>query len=202
MKCFLFVFLILFQIILELNLLFPKGVSNLCEIKIKIKGTGLQYILGRFSNFKSLPDDIYLGDSKIDTISNCINLTENENTIILRWNSTFQSCQGMFSSCSNITEIDFSSFNNPDLVDLKEMFINCKSLTSINFGKFNTSNVTSMRGMFRNCNSLDSLNLSTFNTSIVTDMSYMFYNCTSLTSLDLSNFDTFKLLGTNYLNPQ
>jgi len=189
MKYFLLMFLILFQIILELNFLFPKEFSNVCEIKIKIKGKGRQYILGDSRS----PDNIYLGDEKNERITGVINLTENENTIILSWNSTFQNCHRMFYGCSNITEIDFSSFNNPDIIDMSEMFRGCISLTSINFSSFYISNITSMYGMFEDCKTLRSLNLSTFNTSNVLNMGLMFYNCISLTSLDLSNFNTFKV---------
>ena len=153
MKYYLFKFLILLHILLELNLSFLKIDSNACDIKIKIKRAGIQTILGRYADFK-LPDEIYLGGSKIGKISRSINLTENENTIILRWNSTFQSCKGMFYFCSNITEIDFSSFNNPDLVDVSDMFRGCKSLTSIHFSSFFTSKVTSMSGMLYDCNNL------------------------------------------------
>ena len=198
MKYFLFIFLILLQILLDLNLSFQKGVSNICEIKIKIKGTGPQSIFDG-SNYFKLPDEIYLEKSKIGIISNRINLTKKETTIILRWNSTFQSCKQMFFFCSNITEIDLSSFNNPDLVDMTNMFINCKSLTSINFSSFNTSKVTSMNSVFRDCYNLVSLNLSTFNTSNVINMNLMFYKCISLTSLDLSNFDTSKVIQMAYM---
>ena len=57
MKDPLFMFLIFIQIILEINLVFPKEVSNIYEIKIKIKGTGLQSILGD-SDYFNLPDEI------------------------------------------------------------------------------------------------------------------------------------------------
>ena len=77
MKDPLFMFLILIKIILEMNLVFQKEISNIYEIKIKIKGTGLQSILGDSYNFE-LPDEIYLGKSKIGKINRLINLTENE----------------------------------------------------------------------------------------------------------------------------
>ena len=150
-------FLILILIILEINLIFPKKVSNIYEIRIKIKGTGLQSILGD-SDYFNLPDEIYLGESKIGAISNRINLIENENKIILRWNSTLQSCREMFLDCSNITEIDFSSFDNPNILSAIDMFRGCKSLISINFSRFYTSKVTSFYGMFHNCYNLLSLN--------------------------------------------
>ena len=68
MKYYLFKFLILLHILLELNLSFLKIDSNACDIKIKIKQAGIQTILGRYADFK-LPDEIYLGGSKIGKIS-------------------------------------------------------------------------------------------------------------------------------------
>ena len=97
---------------------------------------------------------------------------------------------GMFYNCQYLTRLDLSSFDTKNVTDMISMFSNCQSLTSLNLSSFDTKNVTDMSSMFYNCQSLASLDLSSFDTKNVTDMGSMFYNCQSLTSLDLSSFDT------------
>ena len=99
----------------------------------------------------------------------------------------------MFTSCSNITEIDLSNFDSSRVTNMSSMFSDCTSLISINFTNFITSQVEQMDYMFYECSSLISLNLSSFDTSKVTDMNCMFSRCLSLSSLDLSNFRTPKV---------
>lgn len=72
------------------------------------------------------------------------------------------------------------------------MFTGCSSLTDIDFSSFNTSKVTNMDYMFRYCSSLISLDLSNFKTGNVTDMSYMFDCCFNLKTIYVSedNWDT------------
>ena len=106
----------------------------------------------------------------------------------------------MFLNCQNLTDIDLSSFNTENLLDMSGMFqmFDTKSqedrsgkLKTIKFGSnFNTSNVTSMSSLFYRCSSLKTVDISMFNTSKVTNMSGMFYGCTSLVSIDLNNLNT------------
>ena len=101
-------------------------------------------------------------------------------------------CNSLFKDCSDIVEIDLSSFDASQVYQMNYMFQGCSSLTSINLSNVNTSLVTLMNNMFDNCYSLLSLDLSSFNTSLVTLMESMFSNCTSLSSLNLSNFNKHK----------
>ena len=59
---------------------------------------------------------------------------------------------------------------------MSNMFSECNYLTNINLSSFNTQNVIDMSFMFNGCNSIKNINLSTFNTQNVTinDMSDMF----------------------------
>ncbi len=101
----------------------------------------------------------------------------------------------MFYNCSRLTSLDLSNFNTSNVTSMARMFMDCSKLTNLNISGFNTSKVTSMDSMFYNCSSLTNLNLSNFNTSNVTNMRYIFYGCSSLTSLDLSNFNTSNVTG-------
>ena len=70
----------------------------------------------------------------------------------------------MFYGCSNLVDIDLSSFNTSKVTDMTWLFKGCKSLKSINVSNFDTSKVTKMGGMFAGCNLLTNLNLTNFDT--------------------------------------
>jgi surface protein len=103
----------------------------------------------------------------------------------------------MFSSCSNLTELDLSNFNTSNVTLLNSMFSYCSNLTELNLSSFDTSSVTNMSSMFGSCTNLTELDLSNFNTSNVINMSSMFSYCENLTELDLSNFD---MSNVTYIN--
>ena len=96
----------------------------------------------------------------------------------------------MFSGCSSLESLDFSSFNTSRVINMSYMFYGCSSLKELNVSNFNTKNVTNMSYMFCGCSSLKELNVSDFNTNNVTDMGDMFYECSSLKELNLYNFYT------------
>ena len=195
MKFLFLKFLLISKTILDLNLFFKKIASCICEIKIKIKEAGNQTIIyDKFgSPFVTKFPDVYLGETKIENATSIINLVEEENIIILRWNKSFQSCSSMFRNCKNITEVDLSSFKNSIAFTLDQMFYGCESLISINFGNFNTSLIESMALMFYGCLNLISLNLSSFVTTNVIYMDRMFYNCKSLKEINISNFNLSRI---------
>ena len=91
---------------------------------------------------------------------------------------------------SSLTELNLSSFNTKNVVNMKYMFAKNNTLISLNLSNFNTINVENLEGLFYKCIGISKLNLKSFNTSSVTNMSLMFSGCSSLTSLDLSNFNT------------
>ena len=104
---------------------------------------------------------------------------------------TTTNMSSMFSSCSNLTSLNLSSFDTSNVTNMNNMFYKCSNLISIDLSSFDTSNVTNMNNMFNSCSGLTELDLSSFDTSNVTDMRSMFISCSSLTELNLGNsFDT------------
>lgn len=72
---------------------------------------------------------------------------------------------------------------------MKSMFYGCSNLINLNLTSFNTSKVRNMSNMFNGCAKLENIDLSVFNTALVTDMTGMFKGCEKLEKLDLTNFD-------------
>jgi surface protein len=79
------------------------------------------------------------------------------------------------------------------------MFWNCSNLTNINFSSFNAPNVRATRYLFAYCSSLVKLDLSSFYTAKIADFVSMFQNCYSLTELDLSNFEIERIDSGTFL---
>lgn len=103
----------------------------------------------------------------------------------------------MFGDCSNITNLDLSSFDTSNVTNMNSMFNNCPNLTSISWGNnFDTSNVTNMDSMFFNCSSLQ--NFPILNASSVTNMNRMFFSCQNLTDTSLDNVLQMCISATNY----
>lgn len=72
---------------------------------------------------------------------------------------------------------------------MRGMFYGCTNLVNLNLSSFNTSKVRSMNAMFKGCENLLAVDVSAFNTSMVADMARMFEGCAKLETLDLSSFD-------------
>ena len=195
-----------------------RGNSFLNEINIKIIGNDTQNIL--YENFEYPPDEILIeGNSySLGEKNTIINLTNYENNITMKWNSSLTDCWNMFTGLSNLIEIDLTNFdfskvtrmnsmfqnclnleyikfnNNIEkkliVNDMSYMFDNCRSLKNLDLSNLDTFNLIKMSQTFSNCWSLTSLNFNGFNTSLVTTFMGMFNNCSSLISLDLSSFNT------------
>ena len=194
------------------------------EIELTIKGTGIQQIL--YTSYNK-PSEIIVnginGNPQNNSNEFRANLTKNDNNVvIIRFNTPIINCNNMFYKLSNITKVNIKQIDG-NIKSMLRMFSGCKSLISIEFNKINTSNLTSIVEMFSNCESLISLDLSNFDktlltdmnnvfkgcislkylniyyldTSLVSDMSRMFYDCISLKSLDLSNLNTSSLESTS-----
>ena len=80
------------------------------EIKITIKGTGEQYIVSKSS--KIIPSEIYVNGEKQNTAGRTVNLVEEENIIILKWNSPATDCTYLFYCMNNIIKVDLSKFDS------------------------------------------------------------------------------------------
>ena len=71
-------------------------------------------------------------------------------------------------------EVNLSSFNSNNVINMSYMFYKCSSMEKINLLSFNTLNVTNMSYMFSGCSSLKEINLLSFNTNNVTDLTNIF----------------------------
>ena len=110
--------------------------------------------------------------------------------IKLKFKSNFKNCSYMFSDCSKITDIDFSSYDTKNIINMSHMFYKCSNLTNIDLSSFDTKNVTSLSYMFSRCYNLPNIDLSSFDTKNVTNMSCMFSYCIKIENIDLSSFNT------------
>jgi len=153
--------------------------------KVKINGIGYQNILSpeiiNYYNRKKFPDEIYIEkENNIKrNISNgtyYIYLEDDENSVIMKWNTNLTSTRNMFYNCSNITEIDLTEFDLTLITNMGNMFYNCYNLTKVFFGNYDTPNLNKTYGMFSGCYNLPSIDLSTINTSNVDNMKLMFIN--------------------------
>ena len=161
--------------------------SHDSSIIIKINQAGDSYIYN--SEFFKPPDEFIHYITYVNA-GNKINLNSDNNTIKLIWKDNLKNCIGMFSGCSNISEIDLSNFDFSEVEYVNRMFENCFSLTSINFGNIDTSKILVFDAMFSGCTSLKKLDLSLFNTSRAYGIARMFYGCSNLVELDIHSFDT------------
>ena len=65
----------------------------------------------------------------------------------------------MFLCCYLLKDLDLSSFNIQNVINMNQMFLCCYSLTSLNLLNFNTQNVIYMNNMFDGCNLLNRYNI-------------------------------------------
>ena len=162
------------------------------EIKIKILGKGNQNVLN--SEFVSKCTEITInGNPGVLKENNIVYVSESEeeNTIVMKWDYKLNSSSSMFMELTNLIEIDLSNFDASELLTMHSMFSSCKNLKNVIIGKnFDSSKAKHMTNMFRFCESLISLDLSNLNTKSADSMSFMFESCFSLEYLNLENFDT------------
>ena len=132
--------------------------SEINSIKLKIKGTGIKHVFSSsFSNYL-YPNTTKINGYAQNTISASYNLTEDENIVELIWDILINDCHYMFYGCSDITEIDFSNFDTPEVTYMNSMFRDCSSLTSLDLSHFNISLVWCIEYMFYGCSKLEYIN--------------------------------------------
>ena len=68
---------------------------------------------------------------------------------------------GMFQECSSLTDVDLSSFNTENTINMNSVFKKCKSLNKIDISNFVSTNVTDMDSMFYECNYIEKRNVKT-----------------------------------------
>ena len=110
-----------------------------------------------------------------------------------------KSLYGMFSSLTELINIEFGMIDTTNIETMSYMFSKCENLVSLDLSMFKTSNVTSMHALFEDCYKLQKLDLSNFDTSKVESMCYMFDGCIKIQKLDLSNFDTSNVTDMAYM---
>ena len=71
--------------------------------------------------------------------------------IKLKLNISIKDCSYMFANCSNIIDIDLSSFDTKDVINMSYMFYNCYKLTYIDLSSFETKNFINTSYMFHGC---------------------------------------------------
>ena len=105
----------------------------------------------------------------------------------------------MFEGCSGLTYLDLSSFNTKNVTNMNCMFVGCNNLLNVDLSAFYTKNINNMFCMFQNCSKLMNINLTSFNTENVTSFAGMFYNCSNLKNINLSSFNTNKVIDMRFM---
>jgi len=119
----------------------------------------------------------------------CTNITDIDLSTFDFQSTTYMN--DMFNYCINVKEIKFSQFGIKNVINTSFMFNYCKNLLAIDLTKINTENVVSMAGMFQHCEKLKKLDLSNFDIKNNTQLSCMFNDCYELEEIIFSqNFDT------------
>ena len=96
-------------------------------------------------------------------------------------------CSYMFRGCTNIIELDLSSFDTSNVNDMKHMFSICALMEKINLSNLKTEKVNDMSYMFNKCLSLEKIEFPpSFITKNVKNMEFMFHMCSKLTNIDFS----------------
>ena len=152
---------------------------------------------------QSLYNLYIVSDAPIFAPINCLKIfSDFSNLKTINFNNNFNTSkvtnmQDMFLYNPLLDNIDVSTFNTKNVIDMGGMFAMC-GFISLDLSNFNTENLANIfveeyrrnRSIFSRCPSLTTIDLSSFNTTNVTNMRYMFYVCSSLTSLDLNSFNT------------
>ncbi|MBO0413545.1 InlB B-repeat-containing protein [Enterococcus hulanensis] len=106
--------------------------------------------------------------------------------------SEIRDMSSMFGKCTQLQELDLSSWNTSHVQTMEQMFDGCSQLKNLNLTGWDTSNVENMSNMFFRCSQLTDLNLSGWDTSQVQDMFLMFTGSNNLSNLTLSSDFEFK----------
>ena len=152
---------------------------------------------------QSLYNLYIVSDAPIFAPTDCLKIfSDFSNLKTINFNNNFNTSkvtnmQDMFFYNPLLDNIDVSTFNTKNVIDMGGMFAMC-GFISLDLSNFNTENLANIfveeyrrnRSIFSRCPSLTTIDLSSFNTTNVTNMRYMFYVCSSLTSLDLNSFNT------------
>lgn len=133
-----------------------------------------------------------------DTKGNGDDLTKRLLIMCLHIDNTVSDMQYFFYNCTSLLNVDLS---RPRVMTNKiySMFFGCSALTELDISSLDTTNVVDMSFAFSGCEKLTYLDLSHFDFSNVVSMSYMFDNCHSLTELNISSFSAYQK-GKTYMS--
>ena len=104
-------------------------------------------------------------------------------SIKLKINISIKDCSHMFAGCTDIINLDLSSFDTKNVIDMSHMFDGCYNLNNLNISSFDTRNVTNMVSMFAECRNLKNIDLSLLNFESVNEISNF------IGGMEFSNFD-------------
>ena len=94
---------------------------------------------------------------------------------------------GIFAYMKEILSISVLACDTSNVTDMRYMFSSCSNLKNLDLSNCDTSNVTSMQGMFKNCSNLKEIKIQNkFNIIKVTDMINMFSGCKFLDKVIVS----------------
>ncbi|EOH60921.1 BspA family leucine-rich repeat surface protein [Enterococcus mundtii] len=155
-------------------------------------------LFSNLQNLEVIENTDRLNVSNVENMRGMFSSTSNLRELDLRnWDtSNVINMNSMFSFASSLTELDLNNWNISNVTDISYMFNGASLLKTLHVRNWNTSNVTTMSSMFQNANSLIELDISNWNTSKVTSTSFMFQSANSITELDLGNWNTSALLST------
>lgn len=114
--------------------------------------------------------------------ADCVNLVSISGIASLKG---AKDCSSMFEGCTNIEELNLSSFDASAARYMSFMFSGCTSLSNLVLTGINTSNVADFTDFLRGCESLASVDLSSLNTTSAKDMNCFFDNTPLLSHITL-----------------
>lgn len=104
--------------------------------------------------------------------------------------TTVTDCYQMFSGCTELVEIDMTTFDTTNMTSFRSLFNNCQKLETVTFGNYPTTNLGRIDSMFMDCSKLETINLSFIGEGYITYMNNAFDGCVKLKEINLSNFKT------------
>ena len=117
--------------------------------------------------------------------------------LVLTGQATGTSAYSMFSGCKNLTSVDLTNFNMPNLTDVANLVYQCANLQSIDLSNIDTSKVTDMNYVFGYCDDLEYVNISGWLSNESVSNSYLFYQCFALKAVVIDSPAVFKLSNPN-----
>ena len=146
--------------------------------------------------------EVYIDNTKVESISPKINLTLSYNTntrIKMVFNSINTNCINMFKDCEDIESINLINYDMSSITNFRSMFEGCKSLTSIDLSFLKNAKVINMENMFSGCSKLKSLDWSNLDLSSVVNVTNIFKDCINLESINFSYVDLTAIKSLNNL---